>query len=203
MKDVSYWTMRAAKTDGVVFDYGGVLAYPPPDNWPVLSMCEAAGLTREALRAGFLRYRNLFDGDLMSGEEMYRKIFADNGCQPPDDMPSLLREDSEGWTRMNPKALELMRAIKASGRKIGILTNMSRMFYSNYYVKCAAEYRALADVEVVSGLHRLHKPERPIFDLTAERLGLAPGRLLFLDDTQANVDAALSYGWQSELFDGV
>ena len=64
----------------------------------------------------------------------------------------------------------------------------------------AALREALADAEVISGLVNLYKPEKPIYDLAAQRMGLPPERLLFLDDTPSNVDAARSYGWQSEIY---
>ena len=31
-------------------------------------------------------------------------------------------------------------------------------------------------------------------------MGLSPERLLFLDDTPVNVNAARSYGWQAEVY---
>ena len=93
-----------------------------------------------------------------------------------------------------------MRMLKAQGKKLGILSNMSPDFHDRLFVPRAAEYRALADVEVISGLEKLYKPERPIYDLTQRRMGLSPERLLFLDDTPVNVNAARSYGWQAEVY---
>jgi 2-haloacid dehalogenase len=53
---------------------------------------------------------------------------------------------------------------------------------------------------VVSGVEKLAKPDRPIFDLAARRFGLAPGVMLFVDDSEANVSAARAYGWQAHHF---
>ena len=96
--------------------------------------------------------------------------------------------------------LELMRRLKAVGKKVGILSNMSPDFHERLFVPRAAAYRALADAEVISGLVKLYKPEKPIYDLTARRMGLPPERLLFVDDTPSNVEAARRYGWQSETY---
>ena len=49
-------------------------------------------------------------------------------------------------------------------------------------------------------MERMVKPDRQIYDLAARRMGLAPDELLFLDDTKANVDAAISYGWHSHVY---
>ena len=78
--------------------------------------------------------------------------------------------------------------------------DMSTDFYERLYVPRCAEYRALLDAEVISGLHRLYKPEEAIYRLAEREMGLPPDRLLFLDDTEANVAAARSFGWHSELY---
>ena len=39
------------------------------------------------------------------------------------------------------------------------------------------------------------KPERAIYDLTAERLGVEPSRIIFLDDFGPNVAGARAAGW--------
>ena len=106
-----------------------------------------------------------------------------------------------GWIRnLRSDTLELMRRLKAACKRIGILSNMSPDFYERLFVPRAAAYRALADAEVISGLVKLYKPEKPIYDLTAQRMGLTPERLLFLDDTVSNVEAARRYGWQGEVY---
>ena len=131
------------------------------------------------------------------------RIFADAGAGEPtaEDFAAIWRLDIEGWIReLRPDTLALMRRIKADGRKVGILTNMSPDFYEKLFVARAAEYRALADAEVVSGLVRLYKPQPEIYALMERRIGLPAGRLFFLDDLQKNVDAARGCGWQAELY---
>lgn len=43
------------------------------------------------------------------------------------------------------------------------------------------------------------KPDRKIFDYAAEKFGIDPEETLFFDDSQKNVDAARSYGYQAVL----
>ena len=93
-----------------------------------------------------------------------------------------------------------MRRLKSAGKKIGVLSNMSNEFYERLYVVRCAEYRALLDAEVISSLYKLYKPEEPIYRLAENKMGLAPGQLMFLDDTEANVVAARSFGWHSEVY---
>ena len=62
------------------------------------------------------------------------------------------------------------------------------------------QYRALLDAEVISGLELLYKPEEPIYRLMERRMGMPPDRLIFLDDTEANVRAARAFGWRAEVY---
>lgn len=55
---------------------------------------------------------------------------------------------------------------------------------------------------VVSGVERLTKPDRAIFDLAAARFGHDPAAMLFIDDNAANIATAQALGWQVHLFEG-
>ena len=202
MSFVEEWSARAASADGVVFDFGGVISVSPMEGWELYPFCAARGVDRTTVAAGWKRYRHLWDGGFISFDEMYRRIFADAGVEiSAADLEELWEIDAVGWIRnLRPETLDLMRMLKAQGKKLGILSNMSPDFYDRLFVPRAADYRALADVEVISGLEKLYKPERPIYDLTQRRMGLSPERLLFLDDTPVNVTAARSYGWQAEVY---
>ena len=102
--------------------------------------------------------------------------------------------------QMSGDTLALMKDLKSAGKKIGILSNMSVDFYERLYLPRCAEHHALVDVEIISGFEKLVKPERPIYDLAAARIGIAPKDLLFLDDTEANVTAARKWGWRSLVY---
>ncbi|MGN0887967.1 MAG: HAD family hydrolase [Kiritimatiellia bacterium] len=202
MSFVEEWSARAASADGVVFDFGGVISVSPMEGWELYPFCAARGVDRATVAAGWKRYRHLWDGGFISFDEMYRRIFADAGVEiSAADLEELWEIDAVGWIRnLRPETLDLMRMLKAQGKKLGILSNMSPDFHDRLFVPRAADYRALVDVEVISGLEKLYKPERPIYDLTQRRMGLSPERLLFLDDTPVNVNAARSYGWQAEVY---
>ena len=202
MSFVEEWSARAASADGVVFDFGGVISVSPMEGWELYPFCAARGVDRTTVAAGWKRYRHLWDGGFISFDEMYRRIFADAGVEISGaDLEELWEIDAVGWIRnLRPETLDLMRMLKAQGKKLGILSNMSPDFHDRLFVPRAADYRALVDVEVISGLEKLYKPERPIYDLTQRRMGLSPERLLFLDDTPVNVNAARSYGWQAEVY---
>ncbi len=189
--------------DGVVFDFGGVMTVSPLADWELYRFCERFGIGRDKVRKAFDDYRHLWDGGFITFEEMYRRTFADWSLPPPDEalLAELWHVDPESWVAtLREDTLELMKALKGRGFKLGLLTNMSDDFYSRLFVPRLAAYRSLLDVETVSSHVRMYKPQREIYDLAASRMGMAPSRLLFLDDTPANVEAARSFGWHSEVY---
>ena len=189
---------------GVVFDFGGVISLSPlGDGDRLRTYCESVGLSRRAFDEGWRKYRAMWDGGECSFNELYCLTFENAGLPPPtpDQLAQLWHFDAEGWVRtLSPMTLSLMKDLKAAGKKIGILSNMSEDFRDRLFVPRCAEYIALADAVIISGAERLVKPNRPIYDLAARRLGLTPHELLFLDDTEANVTAARRWGWRSHVY---
>ena len=194
---------KCADVDGVVFDFGGVLTVSPKTaDWPVYAYCAKFGVDRAAVDRGWQRYRNLWDGGFISFAELYGRTFADAGATiDAAQLDVLWKLDAEDWFRtLRTDTLALMRRLKASGKKLGILSNMSPESYERLFVPRCAEYCTLLDAVVISGLEFLFKPEEPIYRLTERRMGLPPDRLIFLDDTEANVLAARAFGWHAEVY---
>ena len=192
-----------AAVDGVVFDFGGVFTVSPlAGEWPVYAYCAKCGVDRAAVDRGWKNYRHLWDGGFIPFAELYRRTFADAGVTLADSqIDDLWGLDAVGWIRtLRDDTLALMRRLKASGKKLGVLSNMSPDFHERLFVPRCAAYRALLDAEVISGLELLYKPEEPIYRLTERRMDLPPDRLLFLDDTEANVLAARAFGWHAEVY---
>jgi putative hydrolase of the HAD superfamily len=58
----------------------------------------------------------------------------------------------------------------------------------------------ICDLLIYSHEEGIAKPERRIFELTCERLGVQPAEIIFLDNVEANVAAARACGIQAILF---
>ena len=61
-------------------------------------------------------------------------------------------------------------------------------------------FAKMADVLVYSYEVGIEKPDRRIYEITCERLGVHPGEVVFLDDLEANVAAARQLGMRAVLF---
>jgi epoxide hydrolase-like predicted phosphatase len=61
-------------------------------------------------------------------------------------------------------------------------------------------FASMADVLVYSYEVGIEKPDRRIYEIACERLGVHPSEIVFLDDLEANVAAARQLGMRTVLF---
>ncbi len=102
----------------------------------------------------------------------------------------------DGWvTGMG----EIVAALESASIPQYGLTNLPAEKWPN--VK--ALYPPLAKFEdvVVSGEEGLIKPDRRIYEITAQRVPFDTAEVLFFDDRQDNVDAARAFGFDAERFE--
>jgi len=99
-----------------------------------------------------------------------------------------------------PGTVEIVRELSAAGVPMFGLTNWPDEFWPHAPRKF--EFLGLLDDIVVSGTEGLAKPDPRIFELTVARAGLPAADLVFVDDKQVNVDAAVAFGMDGVLFTG-
>ena len=189
------------KISGVVFDFGGVMTTSTmPER--VRTCVREFGIDWAHLERGFARYRRLMDGGFLAMDEMYDLIWADADIALPEDVKArILEEDYASFLGdyRNLRTLEWMKALKASGRRIGILTNQS-VDLARRFRKVFSDFIALSDAMVISGEERMFKPQRRIYDLLAARIGLPAEELCLVDDVESNCEGARQAGWHAVRF---
>jgi putative hydrolase of the HAD superfamily len=93
----------------------------------------------------------------------------------------------------NEPMIDLMRAAKGRGYRMGLLTNNVREWEPLWRTMLPVD--EIFEVVVDSGFVGCRKPDRAIYDLTLERMGgPAAEECLFIDDTDVNCDAARELG---------
>jgi len=184
---------------GCVFDFGGVMTtMTMPDR--VRPLVKELGVDWKVLEDGFAKYRRQMDGDFMTIDEMYRRIWADAGIVVSKETNDrILKEDTASFLYRNEDTLALMRSLKSRGFKIGILTNMSSAFGVRFR-ETFPDFIELADALVISGEAKMFKPMREIYDLLRERIALPADELCFFDDVEANCQGARDAGWKAVRF---
>jgi HAD superfamily hydrolase (TIGR01509 family) len=115
-----------------------------------------------------------------------------------DDQADELMVDQWSWYvgTLDQPLYDWFAAVRGRGLSAGILSN------SGPGAREAERVWGLEDITddiVYSHEVGLAKPDPEIYVLTASRLGVRPGEIVFLDDVPANVDAARAAGWHAVL----
>ncbi|MBA3358868.1 MAG: HAD family phosphatase [Thermoleophilaceae bacterium] len=182
---------------GLLVDYGGVLTTNVWDSFR--EFCEAEGLDPNSAKRLFredpdalAELRRLERGEI--GEPEFEARFG----------PLLGVTENEGlvdrlFAGMKPDGA-MVGAVKRA-KAIGVTTGLiSNSWGAGRYDREA--FSEMFDAVVISGEVGLHKPEREIFELGAERAGLSPAECVFVDDLRENCEGAERVGMTAVLHRG-
>ncbi|MDR1325831.1 MAG: HAD family phosphatase [Treponema sp.] len=188
----------------IVFDYGGVISYPPEDLvWEEIASLGCIDTAALHRFAGQLRGE--YDRGAFSCEEYYRMVLKRAGASPESLPPERIREmamlDEDAWSYINPDTIRLMEAVKKAGYRLGILSNMAQGFLSWIRSEYPSVFN-MSDVSVFSCELRLIKPEKAIYEALLDRLKCEASEVVFFDDVLINVEKARDLGikayvWQT------
>jgi epoxide hydrolase-like predicted phosphatase len=92
----------------------------------------------------------------------------------------------------NHSVIELVHELKSSGFRLGVLTNNVRELRHAWWPML--DFANIFDDVVDSHEVGMRKPNRAIYELALNRLGVEAHRAAFLDDARSNVDAASALG---------
>ncbi|WP_226699402.1 HAD family hydrolase [Qipengyuania gaetbuli] len=186
----------AASVEAVVFDVGRVLY-----QWQIASLFEKI-VDDEA------RLRTLLDEVVTEEWHFQHDRGRPLGEMVPERIalyPDFADEIRAYATRFNetiPGPVEgshaLVERLDARGVPLFAITNFGAEFWAGFR-PTAPIFDRFRDI-VVSGEECLAKPDPAIFALAEERFALRAAAMLFIDDNEANIEAAQGCGWQVHHF---
>ncbi len=176
----------------VIFDYGMVLTGQPSAEAHD-AMLRITGLPHDQFETIYWADRHAYDEGKLTGLQFWKNLVRDAKLNLDDDaIDALNLWDARMWTTQNPAMLAWQRALKQHGIRTAILSNMGDTVLAN--MEREFDWLPRFDVLVWSFQHKMAKPDPAIYRLTLERLGTRPEETLFIDDRQANIDAARALG---------
>lgn len=190
--------MRTLKTpEFIYFDLGKVLLDFSHDLM-LSQMGEQVGLDRNRVRelvfdSGLSqRYES---GDIDS-DQFCNEFFQAAGveCEPEE----LLIAGSDIFS-LNTEMMPLIMHLSQSGIGVGILSNTCPA----HWEFASSRFRFLTDffsTTILSYKVGVMKPGREIYDVAAERAGVDPASIFYVDDLSDNVEGARSAGWDANVF---
>jgi epoxide hydrolase-like predicted phosphatase len=184
---------------GVVSDFGGVLTSPlqqaflrAQDGLGIPLEAYGAAMMTASARDGVNPLFALERGDITEADflgRMERGLAEALGREVSLDG---FGERLMGALEPNEQLFAYLRGLRARGLRMGLLTNNVREWEP--YWRTMLPVDEVFDVVVDSGFVGMRKPERGIYELTLERLGLPGSECVFLDDLEVNVEAARELG---------
>jgi putative hydrolase of the HAD superfamily len=99
---------------------------------------------------------------------------------------------------LNPGVVRFMRYLRERGVRVACVTNDSTVWATKLRARHSLE--GLVDPWIVSGAVGVRKPDRPIYEVLRRVTGVAPEKILVVDDDLDNLDAARSFGFQTAWF---
>ncbi|MGI8513218.1 MAG: HAD family hydrolase [Solirubrobacteraceae bacterium] len=183
----------------VISDFGGVLTSPLIGSFAAYQ--ERSGIPFEALGRAMAAMAEregahpLFELECGRITEAGFLAGLETGLEADLGRPVTLHGFGEAYfehLHPNDELIEYMRALRDRGLRMAILTNNVREWEPLWRAKLPVD--EIFELVVDSGFVGMRKPDRAIYDLTLERLGLPAEACLFLDDIEVNVDAARELG---------
>jgi putative hydrolase of the HAD superfamily len=191
--------------EAIVSDFGGVLTTPLLSSF--MAVQDEIGIVPEDLGKA-MRAITAEDGTnplyAMERGEISEADFLErlaDGLEPLlGHRPHLhgFREIYFATLDPNTEMIELMRELKASGKRMAMLTNNVREWEPLWRSMLPVD--EIFETVVDSGFVGCRKPEARIYDLTLGRLGLPAEACLLVDDLEPNCEGARAVGMNAVHF---
>ena len=186
----------------IVFDLGGVLIDLSFDDC-VRAFVDILGFGRIYELLDLSHQKGIYgdmEAGLVTADEFRAEVLRGSrpGAVPADVdrcMAALL-------TGMDPAKVPLLERLAQKYAVYGLTNNneisVARMH--EIYEENGLDWQKVFRKEFLSCRMKLMKPSREIFEAAAAEIGFPPEEILFVDDSQKNVDGAIAAGWQSVLY---
>lgn len=193
----------------VAFDYGGVISRELPAD-VLTSMAAAVGEHSAILESpdkdrfveAVWNHRDFYDKGELTAEEYWHTVLIDsapNAASSDEQEHALIEElvhlDAIGWSVVNPAMVRWMHSLRRNAIRMLIISNMSRELEGP--LTTGRGWNDLMETRVISGNVGEIKPAPQIFEIACERMNLASGNLLFVDDRERNIEGARAAGMQA------
>ncbi len=176
----------------LIFDCFGVVCLPVLNGW-YKQHSERTGFVDESLHA---LYRK-FDLGIISEDDVLKYFSEFEGASR--DLQKL-REEIDSFLGLDAGVVETIKELRKKGYKTALLSNGNSGFFERKIYTTYPEFKGLFDTIIISSNVQMIKPGPEVYLHTLEEVGSMPEETIFIDDSQPNVDAAISLGMQGHFY---
>jgi putative hydrolase of the HAD superfamily len=191
-----------SRVEAIISDFGGVLTSPLLDSFAAFQNSSGISLEQLGIALAAIAARGganpLFE--LETGRMSEASFLQTLGEELTDRLgrPVELHGFGERYfdnLHPNERMIEYMRELRGRGYRMAICTNNVREWEPLW--RSMLPIDELFELVVDSGFEGVRKPDPRIYEVTLDRLGVAAGATLFVDDMEVNCDAARALGMQA------
>ncbi len=191
--------------EAVISDLGGVLTSPLLDSFVAFEDVSGVSLEQLGVAMGKIWERDgahpLFE--LETGRMSEAAFLEALGAELSAELGRAVELHGFGerlfeHLHPNERMIDYMRELSARGYRLAICTNNVREWEQRWRTKLPVD--ELFEVVVDSAFIGARKPERRIYELTLERLGVGPAAALMIDDIEVNCQGARAMGMEAVWF---
>jgi putative hydrolase of the HAD superfamily len=183
----------------LILDYGEVLCHPMRAGAMAL-LASQLGAPESEMALAYWRHRRDYDLGMPS-QDYWTLVAQDLGTAIDESLlTALVTIDVDGWTDYRDEMWTLAATYRQAGGRLGMLSNGVPEIVAR--IRSDRDLPSLFDAVVISYEVQLAKPEPEIYRVTLDRLGVAPGAALFVDDRLENIDTARELGIETLHFTG-
>lgn len=185
--------MTDAKYTTIFFDWGGVIANDPGDEF-LGQLLRDVGATETQVQEIFETYMKRFMRGEISEVEYWQELRSRYGLTIHDS----ISDEFKKWRGLiaNDDILALAKEAKEKGFNIAILSNVIEPTYN---VIEQAGYYDLFDEIIASCKVGYVKPEKEIYKIALDCFGVTAQESIFIDDKQSLLDPANEMGFKTIL----
>jgi putative hydrolase of the HAD superfamily len=185
------------KINAVIFDWGGVLIDDPAP--ALFKYCaNVFGVNKEQYIIAFEICMSDFQIGAVTEQQFWANI-AKRLNVPQPKINSLWIEAFTTAYKPRQEMFSLATRLREAGCKTAILSNTEiptvELIRKQKY--------AVFDVEVFSCIEGTAKPEKEIYSITLDRLGIPAPQAIFIDDKPENIEGAKRAGLQTIFFETI
>lgn len=188
-----------SKEKAIVFDFGNVLID--------LDFKKCIGLFEETLKVDWqkglpesaLNALKKYEKGEISDEAL---IWAFQQFNPQADPRDLIYAWNSILGEIKAPRFDMLKNL-AGQYKLAILSNINNLHLIEIHKYLETRYNETTfedkyfDIVFYSHLIGMRKPDVEIYQHVTDNLGVERSNILFIDDMQQNIDAALNYGWKA------
>lgn len=190
---IKYTNMMKSSIKAIIFDFGNVFV-----KWDAHALYKRFFPTPEAVDS-FLEEIHFSEWNShQDAGRSFREGVEVLSSQFPQYAEYIKAYDmfwEESITETYPGTIEIAVDLKKKGYPLYLLSNFSAEKFP--LMQKRYEFLQLFDDLIISGEHKLIKPDPAIFQLTLNRIDQRADECLFIDDSLVNINTAINLGFKT------